>query len=462
MNSELMQLIDSHCHLNLGDFDKDLDRVLTNARNAGVVRIVVPGTNLETSAKAVSLASKYPEVFAAVGVHPHDADKVDVNVLNELKGMAKNSRKVVAIGEIGLDYFRNLSSPQNQRKIFDALLETAIEIRKPVILHNRNADNDFFEMLASKRGRGLTGVVHCFSGSPVFAEKVLDLGLCISFAGNITYPKAVELRESAAYVPIEQLLLETDAPYLSPEPKRTDRNEPANVKYLVKLYAEIHKLSEDDIARITTHNANKLFALGLNDEMALAYPIRDSLYLNITNECSNNCTFCARNASDYVKGHNLKLDHDPSAEELMKAMGDISMYSEVVFCGFGEPTCKLELLKTIAAYVKKQNKKVRLNTNGQGSHINGRNIVDELKGLVDAASISLNAPNAALYNEICRPASGRAYEGMLEFAKLCIASGIKVELTCLDNIGEDNVAACKAIAEKLGAGFRLRHFNRVG
>lgn len=458
-----MRLVDTHSHLDFPDYKDDLSEVITRAASSGVVRIIVPGTSIASSEEAAALSKKYEEVFFAIGIHPHEADKVKEEDFLHLRSIGTKSDKIVAVGEIGLDYHKGYSSREKQKKLFTHSLKIARDLDLPVILHNREAGEDLLRILGEVMPPTVEGVVHCFSGDKDFLREVLSLGMYVSFAGNITFEKASDLRELAKYVPLERLLLETDSPYITPEPLRGRRNEPANVKYLLDVYARIYSLSKEDVARITTHNANQLFCLGLEEKGAVAYPIRNSLYLNITNRCTNRCTFCTRKYSNYVKGHNLRLDAEPSAEEVIKEIGDVSKYEEVVFCGYGEPTMRLDVIKKVASYVKEKGGKVRLTTNGEGNLINSTNIARELEGLIDRVSVSLNAPEAAAYDRLCRSVFGlEAHAAILDFISDCKAKGIEVEVTCLDMVGEKDVEGCRKVAEDLGAKFRLRHLNVVG
>jgi TatD DNase family protein len=183
----------------------------------------------------------------------------------------------------------------------------------------------------------------------------------------------------------------------------------------------------------------------------------------MTYRCTNRCSFCTRNVSDYVKGYNLRLDKDPSINEIISAVGDVSKYDEIVFCGFGEPTLRLGAVKTIAAYVKEKGGKVRMVTNGEGGLIAGRPIAGELEGLIDRVSVSLNSADEEAYQRICSSVFGKeAHKAAISFIKDCNTRGIKVEITCLDLPGEDVVAGVRRLAEELGADFRLRHLNVVG
>jgi len=458
-----MKLVDTHCHLTHQDYKKDLRDVLRRAREQGVYRIIVPGTNLADSIKAAELAEKNPIIFAAAGIHPHDADGAGKKEITKLRDIAAGYDKVVAVGEIGLDLYRNYSKIQNQERLFEESLKIAVHLDLPVILHNREADKKLVNILEKFASYKLKGVCHCFSSDKELVEKLLAFGLHISFTGNITFKKSASLRDVIKRVPPERLLLETDSPYIAPEPVRGKRNEPAFLAFLLDVYSGIYDLSRSDIARITTHNANELFSLGIKEDAALLYPIRDSLYLNITNRCTNRCIFCARRNSDFVKGHNLKLRSEPTAREIIARLGDMSGYEKIVFCGFGEPTLRLETVIKIASYIKKKGREVRLTTNGEGNLINGYSIAGRLKGLVDRVSVSLNAPSAEEYDKLCRSRFGKdAYSGILDFIKECVLQGIEVEVTCLDMIGKSDIRACRTKAKSLGAKFRLRHLDSVG
>ncbi len=224
------------------------------------------------------------------------------------------------------------------------------------------------------------------------AKKAMELGFYISFAGPVTFKKAIELREVAKFVPDEFLLIETDAPYLSPVPMRGKRNEPSYLKHTAWVLADLRGISVTDLARITTLNAMKLFKIGETKETSeIAYRIRDSLYLNVTNRCTNKCGFCVRFRTSYVKGHNLRLEKEPTALQLIKAIKDPKAYKEVVFCGIGEPMLRLDVIKKVSKWIKESGGQVRINSNGHGNLIHGRNVLPELKGLVDRFSISLDA-----------------------------------------------------------------------
>lgn len=253
-------LIDTHCHLDFPDFDADREEVIQRAKQEGVGCIINIGSSLRGSRAGVNLAKQYDFIYASIGIHPHEADKVDEELIKNIQQLSKEA-KVVAIGEIGLDYYRGISSVKNQKQLFSTLLELAKSKSQPVIIHSRQAQEDTFKILKEK---SITyGVVHCFSGNEKFLSQYLDLGLYISFTCNLTYRKSENLRNLAKLVPLECLLLETDAPFLPPEGLRGKRNEPGYVKYLAEELARIKGVDMEEIARVTTANAQKLFRINL-------------------------------------------------------------------------------------------------------------------------------------------------------------------------------------------------------
>jgi TatD DNase family protein len=253
-------LTDTHAHIQTRQFDKDRDAVIQAAFDAGVGHIVVPGVEVETSRSAVELTSRHPgHLFAAVGVHPHDATELSADALTTLRALATEPG-VVAIGEIGLDYYRNLAPQETQRAALTAQLELARELDAPIILHNRDSHDDMITLLKT-HGAGLRGVFHCFIGDQRMARDALDLGFYLSFAGPLTYPANETLREVAAWAPEDRILVETDSPYLTPPPHRGKRNEPKQVALVAQRLAEGRKVSLERIASVTTRNAATLFRL---------------------------------------------------------------------------------------------------------------------------------------------------------------------------------------------------------
>ena len=222
-------LIDSHAHLDDQKFDIDRDMIIKNLKNNGIELVINIGSDLQTSIASVSLAEKHENIYAAVGVHPHSADEVDDSTIEILKSFAKRE-KVVAIGEIGLDYYYDNSPRDLQRKWFKEQLKLAKQVDLPVVIHTREAAQETFDILKEAQDGSLRGVLHCYSGSAEMAAEYIKLGFYISFAGPVTFKNAKAIREVAKVVPLDKLLVETDCPYLTPEPHRGKRNEPIFVK----------------------------------------------------------------------------------------------------------------------------------------------------------------------------------------------------------------------------------------
>jgi TatD DNase family protein len=260
----LPPLVDSHCHLDFEDFKDDLPGVMERAREAGIIAMVCVGSgaDLATAQRAAELADKEPDVFAAIGIHPHDAAKITPDFWPVLEELAKKPR-VVAIGETGLDYFYDHSPRQVQRDVFVRFLSLATASKKPVVCHVRDAHEDAVTVLRQGPLPAVGGVIHCFSGNVEHARRYLDLGLHLSFSGVITFKKADDIRAACAYAPADRILVETDAPYLAPVPHRGKRNEPAFVRQTLETVARVRGVSPGQVADATTTNAFRLFNLSV-------------------------------------------------------------------------------------------------------------------------------------------------------------------------------------------------------
>lgn len=275
-------MIDSHAHLDFKEFDKDREEVIRRFFGAGGEKIINVGCDLKSSARSAALAKKYENIFASAGVHPHDADTVNEATLQKLEELTARP-KVIAVGEIGLDYFRNLSPKEKQIEAFKAQLELAENRKKPVIIHCRDAYVELLKILKDYKTENWRGVVHCFLGSWPVAEELLKFGFYIGFTGAITYPKKVkifddpldttrgkplvasevepEIFKVIKNMPIDRILTETDCPYLAPVPHRGKRNEPSHVKYVAEKIAEIKGISVGKVEKATSENAKKLFKI---------------------------------------------------------------------------------------------------------------------------------------------------------------------------------------------------------
>ncbi|MBA4186076.1 MAG: TatD family hydrolase [Acidobacteria bacterium] len=259
--------VDSHCHIDGAEFDADREDVIKRASDAGVKMMLVVGTgdaaDFENFSRVVRLAEKHENIFASVGVHPHDAKTFDAESERRLIELASESEKVVAWGEIGLDFYYDHSPPKLQKEIFRRQIQIAEELDLPIIIHSRDADVETVEILTEECGsenfRG--GIMHCFGGTPEMAEKLMNVGFMISFAGNVTFKKAENLRDAARIVPLDKLLIETDAPYLAPIPFRGKRNEPMFVVETAKFLADFYNVDLEVLAKATTQNFRQLFKI---------------------------------------------------------------------------------------------------------------------------------------------------------------------------------------------------------
>ena len=250
---------DTHAHYDDRAFDADREPLLERLHGQGVELILDPGCDLDSSRAALSLAERFPFVVAAVGFHPEELEKADVDGLAQLHELALHPR-CVAIGEIGLDYYWDASHKEEQKALLRCQLEMALELDKPVIIHDREAHGDC--LAAVKAYPGLRGVFHCYSGSPEMAQELLELGWYLGFDGPITYKNAKKAPEVAALCPLDRLLLETDSPYLSPVPLRGRRNDSGNLVYVAQRLAEIKGVGAEEIARVSLENGRRLFGIG--------------------------------------------------------------------------------------------------------------------------------------------------------------------------------------------------------
>lgn len=253
--------IDTHSHLDFPDFDSDRDSLINRLPQDGIEAVISVGSNLKGSVASLELAKKYSSVYASVGVHPHDAKEINADTFNKIKEMS-GAEKVVAIGEVGLDFYRLLSPVEAQKEAFVKFIELSQSCGLPLIIHSRQAEKETIEILKENTKGNLRGVVHCFSGGRDFLKSCLDLGLYISFTCNITYKKSDTLRELVKFSPLGRMLLETDCPYLAPEGMRGERNEPANVKILAQIIARLRGCSIEEVAQNTSENAKTLFGFG--------------------------------------------------------------------------------------------------------------------------------------------------------------------------------------------------------
>lgn len=255
-------LIDTHCHLDMAAYAADLNDVLERALACGIKRVITIGIDTASSMQAVDLAQKYKQIAATIGIHPHDIDTLgdtDYHLLEKIFG--NHAQHIVGFGEIGLDYYKGYSDPSKQRHHFEKQLDLAHELKLPVVIHNRAADDDIYRILRQAKSFDYGGVMHCFSGDYQYARKIIDLGLHISIPGVVTFKNSTTLQEVAQRIPLTSMLLETDGPFLAPHPHRGKRNEPAYLVYSATKIAELRQVDINIVATQTSLNAQKLFSL---------------------------------------------------------------------------------------------------------------------------------------------------------------------------------------------------------
>ncbi len=447
--------VDTHAHLFYPNFNGELDQVLERAKIAGVEYIIVPGTDLASSSQAIELADKYEMIYAAVGIHPHDTKEWDDSLLEKIEELAAHN-KVVAIGEVGLDYYYDFSPKEVQINAFKKQIDLAVKLDLPIVVHNRESNDDLMNIIRSYKDSGLRAQFHCFAGSIDDAHELIEMKHLISFPGNITFKKADDLRKILKGISIENLLIETDSPFMTPVPYRGQRNEPAYVTLVAEEIAKQHGISIADVARTTSYNSYKLFGVGRNPQLTFTYQIGESLYVNVTNRCNADCVFCDRKGAAVLNGYNLKMSKsdEPEAQVYIDEIGDTKKYKEVVFCGYGEPTIRWDIVKQIAKYVKDNGGITRINTDGHGNVINKRDITPELKGLIDVVSISLNSTDPQQYAELMR-VDPKMHAEMIDFAKKAKEySNVVMSIVGLNDV--DKEKAKKFVTDEIGVDFRER------
>lgn len=258
--SHHIELIDTHCHLDMTAYSDDLEKVLDRAFTNHIKKIVTIGIDLASSREAIAIARKYKRVSATIGVHPHDVDNLEKSDYLELEQIYNHHAKhIVGFGEIGLDYVKQYSAPDKQREHFKKQLDLAHALKLPVVVHNRDANDDTIKILREAKPLDYGGIMHCFSGDLAFAQKVLDLGMLISIPGIVTFKNAATLHAVVREVPLSSIVLETDGPFLAPHPFRGKRNEPSYLLFTAQQMAELRDIDMEQVCRQTTDNAENLF-----------------------------------------------------------------------------------------------------------------------------------------------------------------------------------------------------------
>jgi TatD DNase family protein len=443
-------------------FAADIDAVIGRALGSGVGEVLNVGYDRAGMGETLELADGYGCVYASLGLHPHEARNWSDELESELKKSIMR-RKVLAVGEIGLDYYRDLSPREVQRDVFRRQIGLALYFEKPIIVHSRQAFDDVVRILEEEGAREVGGIVHAFSGDLEEAGRVIDLGFLVGIGGPVTYRKS-KLPDVVSSLPSSAFVLETDCPYLPPEPHRGKRNEPAYVGLVAEKVAGILGVTVEDIERAAEVNYRYLLHGERNVPPQVAYRLKGNIYVNVTGSCTNNCRFCARlQPNNFLYGYNLNLITDPTVDGMVDAVRELAAgdpHGEIVFCGYGEPTCRLHDILDVAERLSDLGLPFRVNTNGHGNLINRRNIVPELERTVQRISVSLNAPDRNTYIRLCRPDAGaRAFDSLMDFIRKASASSLECEVTALD-CPEIDTDRCRALVEGIqGARFRIRKFH---
>jgi len=452
-------MIDTHVHLTDSRLAPRTEEIVRGFDAAGLDAVVDIGADMESSFAAAENSERYATVFCALGVHPEGVRRTTEADYEALEQLILRTPKCIAVGEIGLDYHYPEPSREEQIEAFVRQLELAKRLGKHVVIHVREAYGDTIEILRNYYKDLPGGIIHCYSGSVESAKIFTDMGFSIAFGGAITFKNNTHAGDVIRSIPKDRLLLETDCPYLTPVPFRGKcDNEPKLVVHVRDKMAEYLGITPQEVDRITTENFYRTFGLR---EDKFCYEFGGALYVNLTNRCSNACDFCLRRLGTGIGDNDLWLCSKASAGKVQRALerAGVCGYGEVVFCGYGEPTYELEILKEVCAYLHARGIRTRLNTNGQGSLINGRDIVPELVGLVDSVSVSLNAPSAREYQDLCHSEFGEeAFGAMLDFAKRCSEAGIATALSVVDVIGAEKIAECKALCQKIGVPCKVRAY----
>ncbi|MBD3368892.1 YchF/TatD family DNA exonuclease [Candidatus Fermentibacteria bacterium] len=448
------RLFDTHAHLCFDSFDRDLEEVLRRARRAGVRDVLVPGTDPPSSIKAARMATVYEGLWAAVGVHPNEIEAVGDEGMEAIARTALRPR-VVAIGETGMDLYRKGSPPAKQREWLRRHLELARALGRTLVAHSRAAEAEVVDAIGSCDP--VPVVLHCYTGPVKLAVEAARRGCYVGLAGPVTYRSNRSLRELAGRLPPERMLIETDSPFLSPEPRRGSRNQPANLELVLQVVARAMGADPAGTASLLLDNSCRAFGVGEHRRTDLFYVLDGKMYVNLTGRCDNDCTFCIRNYQDGIDGYFLQHDSEPDPDRLRSGLALVrpDWFEEIVFCGYGEPTMRLGLLSELAEALSARGIPVRLNTNGLALSRIPEERVRRMVSLFDRVSVSLNAPDEESYRRISRPSAKNAWHYLQRFIDLCREIGCGLELTAVRGCGV-SMKACEALAGSKGLRFRAR------
>ena len=452
--------IDTHCHLDHPDFGVDVGTVWEDAQRQGVHYAVIPATDYASFEKASAIAQRCADLWVAAGLHPHEASRAKDELPWIHKALEQGS--AIAVGETGLDYHYKYSSSETQITSFRQHIELARIFNLPLIIHVRGAWEDARSLLGKYDTSTMKLIFHAFSGDEDDAKWVLEHGGYIGIGGVVTFARAEHLTNIVRTFPRDKILLETDAPNLTPEPHRGRRNLPVYVGLVAERLAQLWGVPVAEVRAQTSLTARQVFGLPRGGRGKAVYRLKDNLYINLTNRCPNCCAFCLCCGLSGIGGADLWLDLEPTVDEVLAEFDTESCSKaprEVVVCGFGEPTTRWDDVFRMGTGLRRRGMRLRLDTNGLGNLLNSRDITFEVAEIVDAVSISLNAPDATTYGRICHPRYHDSFAAVVDFIESCVLQGIATTATVVDGvIDDDAMAATGDLARSLGASFKVRNW----
>jgi TatD DNase family protein len=420
-------MIDSHCHLNLPHFEDDREGVMANAISDGVAGFMNIGYDRESLRATMELLERYPFVFGAAGVHPHDAGTFDGAMEEEVRGALAHPR-IVAVGEIGLDFYRDVAPREAQLDVFRRMIRLAREKNHPIVIHCRDAFNEVIDTLTTEGGT-YRGIFHAFSAGEAEARQIFDLGFHVGIGGVITYQNA-RLFETVAGLPVEKLVLETDSPYLTPHPWRGKRNEPSFVAHVLRAVAKAKRMPVADVDRITTENYFAAMGLSMESLPRPVYRIEDTVYIH---------SAAAR----------------PEDLDALPADG----IDEAVLAGLADPLERPDHALGLAARARERGWRVRLHTPGLANQAAGRDLTRELTGAVDEIVVPWFGVTAEQHDRLAFPRVGNeGWESMRDFVRCAVASGIRTVCEFIVQPGFEADPA-RVLAHDLGATYDIRMYR---
>jgi len=449
---------DSHCHLHFKHFDDDLEQVVKSSALAGISQIMIPSIDAATAGKSAAIAEKYG-LYSAAAFHPEHLPEDETGETGWLDIRRVLLRpRTVAVGETGLDYYHRTFSPEKQLIWFLRHIELAESTGYPLIVHSRGAEADVLDHLPSSLT--VPVILHCWGGNEALTDLAVSRGCYIGVGGPLTYRKNDSLRRIIARVPHNRLLSETDSPFLPPEPFRGRRNEPSFTTYIIQSVRDLwdSRMSIENTSYILRENALNAYRLHPESRRAdIVYRHGDSLYVNLTSMCMNSCNFCIRKTSDGVSDYYLMHREDPSEKLILSTLRSfpIEDSEELVFCGFGEPTLRSDVLMKCAGHAAERGVKTRLNTNGLCTSFLPDEEVRKLLGSFDSVSISVNASGSVEYNRVCPSTVDAPWEHLMKFISMAKASGVKTQLSAVSSSGVD-IQRVQTLADRLQLALRIR------